>query len=243
MERLYLSFFGLFLLLQIIFWYNTEDLKPKFDIIPQLQSEESIEALSFGDKEFYFRNLSIKLQNSGDRFGQYTSLKKYDYELLYKWLITLSKLNPESKFPPAIATYFYSSVPDISRVAWIVKYLDEYASTDINKNWWWMWQATTLSKMIVKDDKTSLKLAYKLSKNTNPSAPYFTKQIPAILHSKIGDHCQSFLIMQDLLEQYNDKKYQNNPSMIDEILFMNIFIKDQLQKLKEENFNPKDCKN
>jgi hypothetical protein len=132
-------------------------------------------------------------------------------------------------------------VPDISRVSWVVKYLDEYASTDINKNWWWMWQAITLSKMVIKDDKTSLKLAHKLSKNTNPDAPYFTKQIPAILHSRIGDHCQSFLIMQDLLEQYENK--QNDSAVIDEILFMNIFIKEQLKKLEEANFNPKNCKN
>ena len=54
--------FFLFLLLQIIFWYNTEHLKPKLDILPKLQSKKSIEGLSFGDKEFYFRNLSIKLK-------------------------------------------------------------------------------------------------------------------------------------------------------------------------------------
>ncbi|MDA7705043.1 hypothetical protein N8772_01000 [Rickettsiales bacterium] len=242
MERIYLSFFSLFLLLQIIFWYHTEHLKPKLDILPKLQSEKTIKALSFGDEEFYFRNLSIRLQNSGDRFGHYTSLKKYDYELLYNWLITLSKLNPNSKFPPAIAAYFYSSVPDLNRVAWIVKYLEEYADSDIDQNWWWMFQALTLSKMFVKDDDRALNIAYKLSQNNNPDAPFFTKQMPAIIHSKMGDHCQSYLIMNDLIKQYDKDKYQNNSKVIDEILFMNLFIKDQLQKLNEANFDPRNCK-
>ncbi|MFT4718535.1 MAG: hypothetical protein ACI9IL_000869 [Rickettsiales bacterium] len=241
MDRVNFTFFSFFLLLQIMFWYNTENIKSKVDILPKLQTKKSIEGLSFGDKEFYFRNLSIKLQNSGDQFGNYTSLKKYDYKLLYNWLKTLSELNYQSKFTPSIATYFYSSVPDQSRVAWIVKFLEEYAEEDIDKNWWWMFQAVTLSKMFVKDDKTALRLAYKLSKTKNPNAPYFTKQMPAIIHSKMGNHCQSFLIMRDLRDKYNEYEDATDPSIVSDLFFMNIFVKEQLEKLKESNVKPRNC--
>tara|TARA_Y100000389_G_scaffold181341_1_gene196851 strand:- start:2603 stop:3352 length:750 start_codon:yes stop_codon:yes gene_type:complete len=242
MERIYFGFFSLFLLLQILFWYHTQDIKPKLDILPKLQSKKSIVGLSFGDKEFYFRNLSIKLQNSGDQFGNYTSLKKYDYELLYNWLITLSDLNYKSKFTPAIATFFYSAVPDKSKIYWMVKFLEEYAEKDIDKNWWWMFQAVTLSKMFIKDDKIALKLAYKLSKTQNPDAPYFTRQMPAIIHSRMGDYCQSFLIMKDLRDKYNKIGDDITSSAIDDIHFMNIFVKKQMNKLQEANFDPSKCK-
>jgi hypothetical protein len=241
-EKIYFSSFLVFLILQILFWYHTENIKPKLDILPKLQSKKSIEALSFGDKEFYFRNLSIKLQNSGDRFGYYTSLRKYDYELLYNWLITLSDLNYRSQFLPAIATYYYSAVPNHSHIAWIIKFLEEYAQKDIDKNWWWMFQAVTLSKMIIKDDELALRLAYKLSKTNNPDAPYFIKQMPAIIHSRVGNHCQSYLMMKNLVKEYDKYKNKDSSKFIDEILFMNIFIKEQLTKLKEVDFNPEDCK-
>ena len=234
--------FFLFLLLQIIFWYNTEHLKPKLDILPKLQSKKSIEGLSFGDKEFYFRNLSIKLQNSGDRFGHYTSLREYDYKLLYNWLKTLSELNYRSKFTPAIATYFYSAVPYNNRILWIIKFLEEYAEKDIDKNWWWMFQAVTLSNMIVKDQDTALRLAYKLSKTKNSDAPYFTKQMPAIIYSRMGDHCQSFLIMKDLRDKYNNLENKPDSTIIDDLQFMNIFVEEQIKNLGKEGFDYNKCK-
>lgn len=239
MVKYNLTFFCIFLSLQIIFWYNCQHIRPKLDILPKLQSEKAIEALSFGDKEFYFRNLSIRLQNSGDRFGHFTSFKKYDYEILYKWLTILSNLNYNSKFTPAIATYYYSAVPDSNRVRWIVKFLEEYAEKDINENWWWMFQAITLSNRIIKDNDLALKIAYKLSKANDPNIPYFTKQMPAIIHAKMGHNCQSYLIMSQLKDQYHKKIADN---MIDEVQFMNIFIEENLKKLKEKNFNPAECK-
>ena len=94
--------------MQFFFWWKTENIQPEIHIVPPLPSKYSVEALSLGDKEFYFRVLALKIQNAGDSFGRFTALKYYDYETLYHWFKIMDGLNHKSKFIPSLASYYYS---------------------------------------------------------------------------------------------------------------------------------------
>lgn len=236
-------FFWLFIatfILQILFWKETEDIKPKFEIIPPAPSKYLISAASLGDNEFLFRILATRLQNSGDVFAGFVSLKSYDYSRIYNWMKTLDTLNQKSNFVPSLAAYYYSQTQNVSDIKYIVNYLDEHASQNIDKKWWWFFQAIYLAKNKLNDMDRSLELAYKLSENKDKNAPIWTKQMPAFIHEEMGDGCMAFKIIEQILKENEDGSTQIKPEDID---FMRFFIKERLKHLQDRKFDPTKCKN
>ena len=80
------------LLLQLIFWNYTKNIKPEFEILPKPISPKYAKLISFGDDEFLFRSLSIRIQNAGDVYAGFTPLKFYDYQKLHDWFIFMDNL-------------------------------------------------------------------------------------------------------------------------------------------------------
>ncbi len=220
------------------FQVKTEYLKPIVYVVPPVPNKYLVKALSLGDKEFYFRVLALKIQNAGDTFGRFTPLKNYNYEELYKWFNLLDTLNFESRMIPSIASYYYSQTQNKPDSIYIAKYLDEHASVDIDKYWWWMVQAINIAQNILLDNELALKLAYKLSKNEAKNAPLWTKQMPAFLHAKMGQDCEAFFIINQLLQEHASGKREIKPEEMD---FMNHFIKTRLSDLKNKKFDPRKC--
>jgi hypothetical protein len=237
--KLFITTFFLLFILQIIFWYKTENIKPDVYIVPPLPSKYAVEALSLGDKQFYFRILAQKIENAGDIFGRFSALKNYDYLKLYKWFKLLDTLDSKSKYVPTLAANYYSQTQNHQDTRYIVQYLDEYASQDIDENWWFLWQATYIANFILKDHKLGLDLAYKLSKNNAVNAPFWTKQIPAFIQAKLGKDCAAFLFINRLLKENELGARKISTKEMD---FMRHFIKERLASLKKKNFNPKLCK-
>ncbi len=230
--------FLLCFILQIGFWFKSEQFKPDIYVVPPLPSNHSVAALSFGDEQFYFRVSALKIENAGDSFGRFTALKNYNYALLYDWFKLLDGLDHTSKYIPTLAAIYYSQTQNKEDTKYIVKYLDEYASGDIDENWWWMYQAFYIAHTTLKDNHLALKLAYKLSQNKNDKAPIWTRQLPAFVESKLGDDCSAFAVINKMLKDdvSGDKKI--SPKEMD---FMRHFIKQRLEALKKKNFDPNKC--
>ena len=229
----------IFIILQFTLWLKTESIKPNITIIPDLPSKHSIKALSLGDEEFYFRVLALNIQNAGDSFGNFIALKYYDYNKLYKWLKLLDDLNGQSKLMPSLVSYYYAQTQTKSDTIYLIKYLDEFASKDLDENWWWMFQAFFIANFTLKDKDIALEKALKLSKNNNKDAPIWTKQLPAFLYAKRNEGCTAFSIIEQLL-----KDHESGIRVIDkkELDFMHHFIENRLQSLERKNFNPLKCK-
>jgi hypothetical protein len=225
--------------LQIGFWFKSEKFKPDVYIVPPLPSQESVFALSFGDKQFYFRVAALKIENAGDSFGRFTALRKYDYAKLYDWFKLLDSLDSKSKYIPNLAATYYSQTQNIADTRYIIKYLDEYASDNIDENWWWIYQAFYIAHAILKDDDLALKLAYKLSSNKNSRAPIWTKELPAFLQAKLGNDCEAFIIIDKILKDNESGRQKISPKEMD---FIRYFIKNTLDNLKKKNFNPNQCR-
>lgn len=225
-------------LCQILFWKQTESLKPNFDIVPPAPNKYLVSTISLGDKEFLFRVLATRLQNSGDVFAGFLALKKYDYSRVYQWMKMLDSLNHKSHFVPAIAAYYYSQTQTEADVHYIVDYLDEHAAKDLNAKWWWLFQATYIAKNNMHDLSRALDIAYKLSKNTAADAPFWTKEMPAFIHEEMGDGCMAFAVIESLIREGESGARKINP---EEMNFMRYFISDRLSKLQKQKFDPRKC--
>jgi hypothetical protein len=182
--------------------------------------------------------LALKIQNAGDTFGRFVPLKDYDYEKLYKWFKILDSLNNQSRIIPSIASYYYSQTQTPKDTIHLIKYLEEFASRDINKHWWWMYQASYMAKMVLKDLDLALELAYKLSQNQDKDAPLWTKQLPAFFHAKMGNDCESFFIINSILKDHDSGVKELEAQ---ELNFMKHFIRERLATFSKKKFNPNKC--
>lgn len=238
-SRIFFFGFSLLFFVQFSFWLKTEGIKPAIEIVPEVPNKYTVEALSLGDKQFYFRFLAIELQNAGDSFGRFTALKNYDYSKLYRWFTMLDGLDKKSRFVPSLAAYYFTQTQKREDTRYIVQYLDEHSSADIDANWWWLFQATMIAKSTLKDKKLALELAYKMSQNNVKEAPIWTKQMPAFIHAELGEDCSAFAVINQILKENETGVREIKPEELD---FMRYFIKNRLDKLKEKRFDPRKCK-
>ena len=47
---------------QVAWWWNTKDIKPDMEIVPNVPGRVTVKALSFGDEQFFFRVLALNIQ-------------------------------------------------------------------------------------------------------------------------------------------------------------------------------------
>jgi hypothetical protein len=234
-------FFWLFVatfVCQIFFWKQTENIKPNFDLVPPAPNQYLIATLSLGDKEFLFRILAARLQNSGDVFAGFVALKNYDYSRIYDWMKALDTLNDKSNFVPSLASYYYSQTQKTEDARYIVDYLDEHSAKDIDANWWWIFQATFIAKGVLHDLDRALDLSRKLSENNAKNAPLWTKQLPAFIYQEMGDNCMAFAVIENVIKESENGTRQIKP---EELNFMRHFIGERLSNLKKQKFDPHQC--
>jgi hypothetical protein len=234
-------FFWLFILAfccQIFLWKKFETFRQPLEIIPPAPNQYLISTASFGDKEFLFRALAMRLQNSGDVFAGFVALKNYDYLRLYQWMTTLDTLNDKSRLIPALASYYYSQTTKIEDTRYVIRYLDEHSSKNIDANWWWLFQATFIAKSTLKDLDLALELSQKLATNNASEAPFWTKKLPAFIAEEKGDGCAAFQIIKNLIDESENGKRQIS---VEEMDFMRHFINSRLNKLKNQKFDPSKC--
>ena len=124
--RMAVAALALFVALQGAFWWHSHRVRPEMGIVPDVPGEQTVRALSFGDEEAFFRLHALGLQNSGDTFGRFTALYKYDFNKLSQWFYLLDGLNNQSNYLPAMATYYFSQTQNPEDVFYIIDYLDHY---------------------------------------------------------------------------------------------------------------------
>lgn len=180
----------------------------------------------------------MRLQNSGDVFAGFVSLKNYDYSRIFDWMKMLDGLNSKSNLVPSLASYYYSQTQNGKDSRYVVDYLDWHSSQNIDANWWWLFQAVFIAKNNLHDMKRALELAQKLAQNNAENAPFWTKQMPAFISEEMGDGCMAFSVIQRLIKESESGVRQVKP---EEMNFMRHFISDRLARLKNQKFDPRKC--
>ena len=222
--RLAMGAFAVLLIAQGGFWQYTREIKPEMGIVPAVPGARTVRALSFGDEEAFFRLLALNIQNSGDTFGRFTALYKYDFSKLYQWFHLLDGLNNQSNYLPSMASYYFSQTQNPSDVRYLVDYLDEYADGRPKEKWWWVVQASYLASHKLNDSTRALEIASKLAGVRG--IPIWAQQLPAFIHEQRGEFGEALAIMEDVMKHPED--YSQG-----ELNFMRYFIDERLNRLKE----------
>lgn len=213
----------LFVLLQFGYWGQTRDIKPDMGIVPDVPGKEALHALTFGDDQFYFRTLAFIIQNAGDTFGRFTSLRYYDFNKLYHWFNLLDELDSRSNMIPAMATYYFSQTQNTADVRYVVDYLYTHSTRDVGHKWWWLVQSIYLSMHKLNDMDMALKVSAPL---VNKEVPIWAQQMAAVVREKRGEMDDAYSIMESI---------RNNADHIpdSDLKYMGYFIKERLGRLEE----------
>lgn len=205
------------------FWAFSKDIKPQLGIVPDVPRLEAVQALSLGDPQLYFRALALVLQNTGDTYGRFTSLKEYDYSKVAQWMYLLDGLDARSDMVPSMAAYYYSNTQNTPDVRYLVDYLYAHASRDIAHKWWWLIQAIYLAMHKLQDNDLAMKVAAPLN---NDAVPVWARQMVAVVHEKRGEMEDALQIMLTI---------QKNTATIEDkdLRYMRYFIDERLKKLEE----------
>lgn len=225
--------FALFCLLILQLYLNKSNsrITPKLEILSQSPSPQTLLISSLGNKQSYFRLLTVKIQNAGDTFGRFAKLQDYDYRALRDWFIALDTLDDKSSILPATASYYFSNTQQIEDNRYLIEYIEQnYDRGPINK-WWWLAQAVEIARFKLQDKDLALRLAIKLMNNSTEKTPNWIKQLPAIIYSEMGENELAYTIMRDLADKYD------NYSQSD-LNYMNFFIQEKL-KLFDKRINKK----
>ena len=211
-----------FMGLQGVFWYHTREIQPEIGIVPDVPGERTVRALSFGDEEVFFRLYALGIQNSGDTFGRFTALYKYDFKKLYQWFTLLDKLNDQSNYLPAMATYYFSQTQNPADVKYIVDYLDHYTLGRVKEKWWWVVQGVYLAQHKLADTDRAQQLAERL--RGVHGIPIWAQQTPAFIHEQRGEFDDALSIMQEIMK--HPEEYSQG-----ELNFMKYFVDERLGRL------------
>lgn len=218
------------LVLQIGFWIRTHEILPDMTVVPDVPGVDTVQALSFGDEEVFFRVLALQLQNAGDTFGRFTALYKYDYNKLYHWFRLLDRLDNTSNYIPSMATYYFSQTQNKPDVRYVVDYLMEHADGRVGEKWWWLVQGVYLANHKLEDKPLALEFAKKLIGAQD--VPIWVRQLPAFIYEQNGDNEAALGIIKGVLD--NSKDLNEG-----ELNFMQYFVKDRLKKMGvlDDQFN------
>lgn len=207
-------------------WNEGRNIKPQLTVVPKISSKVTVKALSFGDPQLYYRILGFAIQNAGDSFGRFTSLKEYDYKTLSQWFYLLDSLDSKSDFIPSVAGYYYSQTPNKEDVRYVVDYLNDHGSKNFEEKWWWIFQATYLATHKLNDIPLAKEIGHKLQ-HAPKGAPTWVRFFPVILLTKEGDKEQAFKLMRLIvshLDELSDSERR----------FVEFFVKERLAKTLDE---------
>ena len=213
-----------FLLLQGGFWHHTRQIMPETGIVPEVPGEQTVRALALGDEQTFFRVLGLRIQNSGDTFGRFTALYKYDYNKLYHWFHLLGSLDSQSDYLATLASYYFSQTQNAADVRFMVDYLDEFTENRAREKWWWVAQASYLANHKMGDTTRALQLAERL--RGVKGIPMWAQQLPAFIHEQRGEFGAALGIIEEILK--DPSQYSQG-----ELNFMRYFIGERLGKLEE----------
>lgn len=222
--RLAVALFAGVLVAQGSFWNYTRVIRPELGIVPAVPGERTVRALSFGDEQAFFRLLALNIQNSGDTFGRFTALYKYDFNKLSQWFYLLDRFDNQSSYLPAMASYYFSQTQKASDVRYLVDYLDAYGTGRAKEKWWWLVQASYLASHKLDDSARALEIAQKLSGVRG--IPIWAQQLPAFIHEQRGEFGAALGIIEEVMKHPED--YSQG-----ELNFMRYFIDERLHRLEQ----------
>lgn len=211
------------LCLQLGYWCETRAIEPDLGIVPDVPGRAALHALTFGDDELFFRAFAFDLQNAGDTYGRFTSLRFYDFNKLYHWFNLLDELDAKSNMVPAMASYYFAQTQNTPDVRYVVDYLYSHSMHDVAHKWWWLLQAIYLSMHKLNDMDLALKVAKPLQTD---GVPVWARQMTAVVYEKRGEMDDALSIMETIKDNVKDIPDAD-------LRYMTYFVRERAKRLED----------
>jgi hypothetical protein len=143
--------------------------------------------LTLGDEQLFYRAAAFGLQNLGDGGVRTTPLAAYDYRRLELWLCLLDRLDPQARYVPTLAGWYFGQTSEPADLRRIVAYLSAIGARDPARNWPWLAQAVHLARHRLHDLPLALGIARELAGLAGTAAPLWVRQMPAFALAEVRE--------------------------------------------------------
>lgn len=218
------------LMLCIMTWFGTRDIRTQWLNVPPVPSEFKAVGMGLGDKQFSHRAIGIMLQNFGNTGGRFIPLKDYNYERLADWLRLQQKLDPTSNFTPFLASYYFGATQNPEALRPIINYLAIAGEKTEGEKWRWLAHAVYLSRFKLKDNKLALELAYKLAAIPNEDMPVWARQLPANILKDRGEKEAAMELILNILSESGDKLHPNEVNALNDYMCRQILDEEDAKR-------------
>ncbi|MCB1531503.1 MAG: hypothetical protein KDJ35_01405 [Alphaproteobacteria bacterium] len=197
------------LALNVLVWFYARDISARWLNVPPVPSSVSASGAALGDQQFAYRSIGIMLQNLGDTGGRSTPLKNYDYKRLSGWFNLMDTLDPQARFAPFLAAFYFGVVEAPEKLPPLVDYLAMVGQRSGVENWRWLAHAIFIVRWQMHDLDKALALSYKLAALNEPDLPLWARQMPVFVLNAKGDKAEAKSMMLQILQTSADTMNPN----------------------------------
>ncbi|MDX2223258.1 MAG: hypothetical protein SFV21_10940 [Rhodospirillaceae bacterium] len=172
---------------QVGFGWWAQGVKPYWANLPPAPRPSAVGALAFGDPQFLFRALALRVQTAGDFGGRVVPIREYDQELAVRWLEVLDSLDSRSVYAIGLAEGLFGQSQNANEIGPIIAFMSRHVDRDPQRKWPWMFGAISLARYRMKDQNLALSLARQLAAYEVPSITPWATMTPAFILEDAGD--------------------------------------------------------
>ena len=186
--------------LQLLFWWNARDLRPDVEILGEAPALATVDLVSLGDRQAFYRVQALALQNAGDLDGRVTPLRDMDFPRLIGWFELMDRLDHRASAVITLAAYFYGQTTVKADAVLIARYLRRHALAEPATKWRFLAHAVYLARYRGDDPLLALEIARDLAALDVPDLPPWTRQMQAFILADVGDREAARDVMRVILE-------------------------------------------
>ncbi len=194
--------------------------------------------LSLGSQKLMSYLLFLRLQLHDNQLGRNIRYRRMNYDVLSDWLLSLSRLNPQSDYPAFLASRVYSQVKDQRKVRKMVQVVEQLFDQHPALHWRRMTEACLLAKHQLKDLPYALKLAQKIA-NIPPSVkiPYWARDMKLVLLDELNQLQSAQLLISSMLQDGDLKDHDERRFLQSRLLRIQQKLSAQRQKTRPASQN------
>ncbi len=188
---------------------------------------DSYRAVAMGSEELLGYLLSINLQLHDNQAGQHFRYSLIDYDLLVRWMDTISDISGTIEYPMLLASRIYTQTNDERRLRLILDYIERRFDDNPQLHWRRLTEACLIAKHKLNDLELALRFADKLAATpAEVNMPHWARDFQFLLLADLNEFESAIAIIQALLQSGSIK----DP---DERKFLKEKLSDFQQKLFE----------
>lgn len=200
--------------IQGFFSWALRPISPQWQILPAAPSPLLSELLAFGDHQYLFRVLALRLQNAGDFGGRIVPVSQYDPVAVVSWLEAIEGLDGISIFPIALANGFFGQSQNATKIEPIIEYMSRSVDRRPEHKWPWLIQAMSLARYRLNDNEVALRIARQAAAYNFPDIQPWTGLLPAFVLEDMGRFQEAIDVTNSVRARFAGRMSNHDESFI-----------------------------